>query len=313
MSLAFLSVMFFSFSTPTLESFQMEFASAEEARKLLLTEDAFTDAWSAFDIDSRMGKASSTKAELFSFIGEQVREWTKEEKKKINESIARIKKSLAAQEISLNLVDPVVLIKTTSKEEGGAMGYTRSSFIVLSESFSNMGEEDIDKILVHELFHVISRSNPELRKKLYALIGFEIMPKIDYPEVLKPLRITNPDATQTDSYINLQLGEETISCMMILYAKANYTGGSFFNYLNIAFLKLEGESEKTAVIGSDGPVLFRMDEVENFYEQVGKNTKYIIHPEEIMADNFAFAVLGTEGLENPELVERIREVLRKRE
>lgn len=311
-----LSILLFSCNAPKqnqmlkAEPIVMHFASAEEARELLATEDAFTQAWSVFDIESRLGKADGNKAELLSFISQQVMEWSDTDRQKINAALRRIDKRIAEQNLKLSLKKEVVLVKTTAKEEGGAVGYTRGNYIVLGEAFKDMKEADLDKLLVHELFHVISRSNPVLREKLYGLIGFRMMPEIAYPEVLRALRITNPDATQTDSYINLKVGEELVSCMMILYAKGNYEGGSFFKYLSIGFLRVDGEETKTPVIGAEGPVIFGMGEVENFYEQVGKNTQYIIHPEEIMADNFAFAVLGKEGLQDEELVEQIRVVFR---
>jgi len=295
------------------KSLVMKFASAEEARELLTTEDTFTQAWSVFDIESRMGKAGSSKSDLLAFISEQAMEWSDEDRQKINAALKRIEKSIAELNLNLSLEQEVILVKTTAKEEGGAAGYTRGNYIVLSEAFKDMKAPDLDKLLVHELFHVISRSNPKLREKLYGLIGFKMMPEIAYPDVLKPLRITNPDATQTDSYIDLKVGDETVSCMMVLYAKGNYKGGSFFNYLSIGFLKVEGEETKIPVIGAEGPVIFGMGEVENFYEQVGRNTQYIIHPEEIMADNFAFAVLGKEDLIDENLVDQIRVVLRGNE
>lgn len=311
-----LAMLLYSCNTPpakaseTPELINMNFASLEQAKRLLTTEDAFTAAWSAFDIDSRMGKAGGNKTELLYFISEQAMEWTAEDRQMINASLERIGERIAEEGLKLDLEKEVILVKTTAKEEGGAVGYTRGGYIVLGEGFKNMSSPDLDKLLVHELFHVISRNNPELRKELYALIGFKMMKPIEYPEVLKPLRITNPDATQTDSYIEIKVGKETVPCMMILYAKGNYAGGSFFNYLSIGFLRLEGENLKTPVIGAEGPVIYGMDEVENFFEQVGKNTQYIIHPEEIMADNFAFAVLGKNGLEDQELVESIQAVLK---
>ena len=300
------------FSTVEVEPIKIKFASVEEAKQLLSTEDAFTDAWSAFDIDSRIGKAGSSKSDLLTFVTEQALEWTTEEKTKLSAALARIHKSMADQNLTLKLDEAVTLVKTTAKEEGGALGYTRANYIVLAESFCNLSEEQIDKTLVHELFHVISRTNPELRKKLYALIGFHLMPSIDYPEALKPFRITNPDATQTDTYIKVKVGSEgeEVTCMMILYAKGNYEGGSFFKYLNIGFLKLEGVQSKHPVVADEGPVIYRMDEVENFFDQVGSNTQYIIHPEEIMADNFSFAILGREGFPNQELIESIKSVLK---
>jgi len=289
--------------------FEMTFATKAEAQTLLTTPDDFTKAWSAFDIDSRMGKAGSTRAELMDHITAQALEWSEDDKSKINASIARIKTQLTKQNINLTLKEAVTLVKTTAKEEGGAMGYTRGNYIVLAENFHQMGDEDLDKILVHELFHVISRSNPSLRSKLYEIIGFSMMPEVSYPTALLPYRITNPDATQTDSYITLKVSEEEVPCIMILYSKGNYEGGSFFQYLNIGFLKLEAKTKQT-VLNEEGPVIYGMQEVENFFEQVGKNTQYIIHPEEIMADNFAFAVLGKEGMTDQAIIEKIRKVLK---
>jgi hypothetical protein len=47
-------------------------------------------------------------------------------------------------------------------------------------------------------------------------------------------------------------------------------------------------------------------------EQVGRNTQYIIHPEEILADNFALLVLGESKIPTPEILQKMREVLSRR-
>ena len=44
-------------------------------------------------------------------------------------------------------------------------------------------------------------------------------------------------------------------------------------------------------------------------EQVGNNTDYIIHPEEILADNFALLVLGEHNMPSPEIPQKMREIL----
>jgi len=83
--------------------------------------------------------------------------------------------------------------------------------------------------------------------------------------------------------------------------------------LNIGFLRLVLSTDGTAeaVVTDSGPVIYNMKEVSTFAEQVGENTKYIIHPEEIMADNFAFAVLGHQDLPDQKIVDNIREILKK--
>jgi hypothetical protein len=45
---------------------------------------------------------------------------------------------------------------------------------------------------------------------------------------------------------------------------------------------------------------------------VGRNTDYIIHPEEILAENFALLVLGAGNVPSPEVLTRMREALAKK-
>jgi hypothetical protein len=49
--------------------------------------------------------------------------------------------------------------------------------------------------------------------------------------------------------------------------------------------------------------------VSGFYEQVGRNTEYIIHPEEILADNFAMLVMGDQNVPSPEILRKVQGVL----
>ena len=73
---------------------------------------------------------------------------------------------------------------------------------------------------------------------------------------------------------------------------------------------------RALLIEEDGPSLYDVDELGGFFEQVGENTDYIIHPDEILADNFAFLLTGaiggdevTQDIPNPEIPEALAEVL----
>jgi hypothetical protein len=55
-------------------------------------------------------------------------------------------------------------------------------------------------------------------------------------------------------------------------------------------------------------------ELEGLFEQIGRNTAYLIHPEEIVADNFAALAIAFSGgkpapLPSPEVIERMRPIL----
>ena len=55
-------------------------------------------------------------------------------------------------------------------------------------------------------------------------------------------------------------------------------------------------------------------ELEGLYERVGRNTDYLVHPEEIVAENFALIALESliglrAPLPSPEVAERIRSLV----
>ena len=98
---------------------------------------------------------------------------------------------------------------------------------------------------------------------------------------------------------------ELIDCTMILYANSEYTGGDFFRYLRVGFLILKGTNIKEIEYINGNPIIYSREEVKGFYEKVGRNTRYTIHPEEILAENFVYTFFPKENLPNPEIVNMI--------
>ena len=282
-----------------------KFADLNKAIELLTTEDEFTNSWSQFDIDARLNKTNGNKARLFSVISNETREWSTEEKRKLNVLFQDIDTKIKQQGLNLDLPEEIYFVSTTGEEEGGALGYTRGKYIVLNQNILKNSKAEIQHTVVHELFHLISRNNRTFRKKMYEIIHFNLTNKIEYPETLKELKITNPDAPQNDSFIRLNVDNETVDCMMVLYAKSNYQGGNFFQYLNVGLMKLEGDHHKKPTIKKGNPVIFTLNEAPDFFSKIGANTEYIIHPEEILAENFAHTILGKENLKSPEIIDKI--------
>ena len=290
----------------------VQFASVDEAKKMLTTEDNYTKSWSQFDIDSRVQKKEAMKSELFDFIQQQIEPWSIKEEQPVKEIIDFIDKRIASLNLEIEIPEEIYFIKTTCKEEGGALGYTRSNYIVLSKTAFEGSTDNLQKLIIHELFHVLSRNNESFRAKLYDIIGFQIMNNVEYPKSIKDRRITNPDAPQTDNFIKLKTEKAYVECMMILYSKKDYDGGSFFNYLNIGFLKLIGKEIKEVAFDESGePIIYSMNEVKSFFEQIGGNTQYIIHPEEILADNFALAIMENAKIKDQWLIDKILSSLSK--
>lgn len=315
--IAFIGIISFIFLLSSLEIFgenleqALSFASVEKAKELLKANDEFTDSWSKFDVVSRLNDKNGTKEQLLDFISNQVLPWTDIEKEKLNSIIAKISKKIDKNSFKLDFPEIVYLVKTTAKEEAEAAGYTRANYIVLKSDILTCSEKEIEHTLTHELFHILTRNDSDFRQKAYKIIGFRLCNEIKYPSSIANLRITNPDVPLNDCFIQLKNGSENIDCSMIIYANKAYSGGSFFEYISVSFLVLDGdEVNKKAKVVNGKPLILSFREVGNFFEQVGRNTQYIIHSEEILAENFTYAINSEEGLIDQRIVDELSSLMK---
>ncbi len=287
---------------------ELVFASVDQGRQVLTNRDDFVERLSPFDRAARLKTAAEvSEAQYLNFVRTNVLEFTPVEKASVERAFLEIKPGL--EKLKLSWPTPVLLIKTTGLEEGTAP-HTRGNAVVLpAEKLQGVIDPSI---LAHELFHVLSRHNPALKDKLYAAIGFQKCDEIKFPSTL--MRITNPDAPRNDHFIDLTVDGKTVSAIPILFAKPKsydtQKGGEFFDYLNFEFLAVQKVPGSSAVnFDSDHPQLLEMDKVRGFYEQVGQNTSYVIHPEEILADNFVLLLKPGSQVTSPEILEKIRKAL----
>ena len=291
------------------------FATIEQGKKILTVRDDFIQRLSPFDRAARMKTDKDISEEEFlQFVASNALAWNDDEISMVESSLLSLKPRLEA--IALPWPKTIYMIKTTGKEEGDS-AYTRANAVIIPQSMlvSGMGKS-LQKIISHELFHVLTRKNPALQEKLFAGIGFYKCKEIAYPPKLQAMKITNPDAPRNDYCINLQFADSSVWAVPILFSRsASYNvkqGGQFFDYLKFRLLVVtKDDTSVPSTLSYDqvDPQLVDLDQVSKFYEQVGKNTKYIIHPEEILADNFALLVQGEEKVKSPEVLKRMREIL----
>ena len=300
------------------EGVTISFASVAEGTRLLTSRDDFVERMSPFDRAARLKTDKDvSERQYLEFVGQNVLDWNDAEKQKITSAFQGILSTLEA--MALPFPEKVLLIKTTGKEEGGA-AYTRANAIVLPQAHLKAPAAGIQKKICHELFHIMSRANPGLSEKLYAAIGFSKCNEVAFPPELKLRKITNPDAPRNDHCIRVKVGVREQWAIPILFSSAEKydmdRGGEFFNYLQFQLLLVERPNDGPTVrpmVDGQKPRLLGLHQVSGFLEQVGKNTGYIIHPEEILADNFALLVLGQGNLPSPEVIEKIQAILKDRE
>lgn len=290
------------------------FATVTEGREILTTRDDFIRALSPFDRAARVktDRAVSEK-EFLEFIGHSVLDWTEAEKALLVSALDRLKAPF--DRLALAWPQVIYVVKTTGNEEGGAP-YTRGCALILPKRVLTLSRPLDPRLISHELFHILSRTNPGLRDRLYQAIGFEKCAEIVIPEILQGRKITNPDAPANDHCIRVQVTGTDVWAVPILFSRTDKydvnTGGEFFQYMQFQLLLVErpGDSPvaKPLYEGSQ-PRLVDVKQVTGFFEQAGRNTQYIIHPEEILADNFADLVMQDRQVPSPEILKKMQDVL----
>ncbi len=292
----------------------VRFASIEDGQTLVATSDTFIKALSRFDRQARLQTdGEATETALLAFLKGEVVEWDDEARKSLVDSIERLRPKL--ESFHLPLPETVLLVQMSGKDEANA-AYTRGTAIMLPKKrVQKLKPDGLDRLMLHELFHVLSRNAPELRRDLYRIIGFHVCDPMALPPSMADLKLTNPDAPLIDCRIELTDDGETCWAAPILYSSsATYDAikkPPLFQYLTFRLMKLEEHDGRWRPLVKEGePVLLDPAKSKSFADQIGQNTKYIIHPDEVLADNFVFLVMQTENLPSPEIIERMSERLR---
>ena len=286
----------------------LHFASAIEGREVLMTKDDFVQRLSDFDRSARLKTDRSvTVDEFLAFVGKNTLDWNEPEQQKIQEAIRPLQAALV--DLHFSLPATVNLIRTTGAEEGQA-AYTRGVSIALPKSELEKDQKALTKLICHELFHVWSRQNPTLRDKFYEIIGFHRCEEVKLPPTLASRQITNPDAPRNDHFIRVKVEGRDCRAVPILISNEEkynvHKGGEFFDYLSFELLLIKKDD---LVLNLSAPILVPPRSAPDFLQQIGKNTKYIIHPEEILADNFALLVLGEQNVPSPEILQKMKAIL----
>lgn len=272
-------------------------ASAEEGRAVLAAEDDFTRALGSFDRSFRMRTIEPVAdPELRRFLGEQAIDFTPEEAAAWDEAIAAV--APVARELGGMPPTEVVVVKTTGREERNH-AYTRAHAIALPAArVERLRGERAIYLLAHELFHVASRASRALRNDAYALLEFAPLGPIVPPAALDSRRLTNPDAFALSHY--LRLGERAVMpLLMCSMPLAEAIGrNSVLDSVNVALMEIDPRSGAVMVDAHDVPLLIAASETD-WARRLARNTTYTIHPEEVLADNYALLVRRRLGSDAP--------------
>lgn len=285
---------------------QFEFASQGQAREILGRQDAYVHSTAPRERSVILKTEAPVTPERFArAMAETALEWSEEERRGFAEVLPRLQRFLAP--MRWKAPSTILLVKVSDRLMDG-FPHTRANAIVLPEGMLRDALARpvlMDYLMAHEAFHVLTRADSQLREELYSAIGFRACETTELPAVLAEQRITNPDAPEKRYAIRLTRGE-VMPFVHFVPEPIDVTKG-FSVHARTSWLPVDRH---------DGNCRARderltTDSLEGLYEQVGRNTGYVIHPEEILADNFALLFRAPAKIASPEVPTRIERILRR--
>ena len=276
------------------------YATAEEGRQLRLNNTDYFNALTQNDIDWKFRCTGKTLDDFKTYAASQIKDFTEEEKKAIDEIISLIELRLDALGICLR-TDEIILIKSDLDDEGGAGGITHkneiylSSFLVEAFVYALKGETvyppeyleyinfETPSLLAHELFHCLTRNDARFRQQMYSLIGFTVMDhEVEFGPAVRNVLLQNPDVERFDNWAEFTIDGQKRRCTLIpvyvcSFAEAAVTdpAASFFYYMQSVLVPLD-----------EPDTMIPVEQASDFYSVVGRNTDYVIAAEECLADDF---------------------------
>lgn len=301
------------------------FATLAEGQQLLAANSEFYNSLNQNNIDWRMRKTGASLNELKAYAQTCVRDFSDEEKAAIARAITSIETTLNDMGASLPFPEDIAFVKTTMEEEQGAGAYTHKTEIYICDRILQFGipkEGDSEAaaetkrlyfnyVIAHELFHCLTRNSLTFRSQMYSLIGFTVT-GIDFvfsPDIQNSI-LVNPDVEHIDNYAEFTINGEKRNCELLVFYTKTWEeayaevgdAASFFDFQEVVLVPIDALD-----------TYYPFEEASDFWDVVGRNTNYVIAPEECMADNFGYALsYGLDGKEyqTPELISNILNALR---
>ena len=290
------------------------FATIAEAQAVLGARDDYVRATTALERSAKLRVADAVDEERFMrFMRDRALEWTDEQQRNLALPIERLARFLEG--MKWRMPGRILLIQSDAALEDDSP-HTRGQAIVVPASFLARGPGLMAHLLAHEMFHVLTRGNSALKERLYAAIGFRRCDTVVIPPLIARLAITNPDTVESRHTISVRYQGQPVDALPVhtVSVRGYRPARGFMKQVHLAWLLIdrrgaECRARDGAQAGGVAP-----QELEGLSEQVGRNTQYLFHAEEILADNFSLlffaSVSGsTQGIPSPEILERMRQIL----
>jgi hypothetical protein len=278
-------------------------ASVAEGAAIFSAEDEFTAVLTPADISIRVRHAGGTLAELRQVYAEAPQPWSEAEQVRLEALFAR--HAAALRRLAPLLPARVLLVKNSGAADT-ALPHTRGPAINMGPDLP-ADETALDHLFFHELFHVLSRHNSARHDEMYALVGFQPCALL-LPDEVRARTITNPDAPLLMHAAPFGADGRLVAPVLFAEPPAyDAAHPNFSDYFELRFLVFERTDAGCApVLAAGAPLMAAPREaVEAIFAGAGRNTNYVLHPEELLADNFAQLMIGRADAPSPEVQARL--------
>lgn len=232
------------------------------------------------------------------FLKTDVADFTKEEMAFVNDVFKEAYSM--CNKVSANIFPKEIkLIKTHAKHYGRGAYYTRENCIVIPKDELDLrNREGFLETMFHEISHIYTRYHPKKRDALYQLIGFSNignMSNLVIKPALKNRILLNPDGVNFAYHIELNeaSGRPYSAIPIIKSNEEKYIESKqdFFDYIDFSLYKINIQHGVQVKTNAQGNSTIDMDNIPDFFQKITSNTGYIIHPDEIIADNFMYIMM----------------------
>ncbi len=261
------------------------FADRDVTAELLTAHDAFSRQLSPLNRQIlAISEAPIDNAALHAKLKASALDWTPSEIQALRRSLRQADQAATAAHVIYRLPPTIHLAKESAAIYSGSP-YTRCSAVFLPAP-------PTAAVLIHELYHVMSRYNPEIRAALYALVGYRPC-RVSLSSLgadLENIVITNPD---TDAFgetcITLPEAGKPVTYVPLLIGNGRYDGtlDGWNSILDPILVVVHGNR----VVVINGKTEYREMMSADYLRAVGSNgSTEPFHPEELIARNLQQAL-----------------------
>ncbi|MEE4538798.1 MAG: hypothetical protein V2J51_09945 [Erythrobacter sp.] len=279
--------------TRRIGSHQVDFLSEKEADAYLANETDFSLYNSQLDLSLRLGEDRSAYApdenerQLIELISDAGIPWHEGQVSTFHDLLETVYGELNEAGLCI-WPDDLKMIKSNGKAQFGAY-YTTGSAIVVPWSqmkflFVPPRAAQLARTMAHEVWHVASRRDPELRKRAYEVFGFERADQFSIPPEIRERIITNPDVEDIGYVVSLGNGTSGQRYLIVLQSETReYEGlrspvGVFSTIADYMEVVIYPVTESGEVIDQPQPLEDQLD------PRIGTISPYRLGPDEVVAE-----------------------------